>query len=104
MSKQLNEEMKVKLGEVITCESCGKEIIKEHTYQIYCSECSYKVMREKNNIAVRKFREKQKRELEEMKQRLAELEQIAQQQQQLEQDVLDTTADTADTADTDNAQ
>ena len=92
MSKQLNKELKVKLGEVITCECCGKEIVKEHSYQIYCSECSYKVMREKNNIAVRKFRDKKKKELEAMKKRLAELEQ---QMAQMEQQV-----DTVETTDT----
>ena len=91
MAKQVNKEMKVKIGDVIVCECCGKEIVKEHSYQIYCSECSYKVKRQKNNIALKKFRDKKKRELEAMKKRLAELEQMAQQQ------VLDTTADTADT-------
>ena len=94
MAKQVKK--MVKLGEVITCKCCGKQIVKEHTYQDYCSECSYKVMREKNNIAVRKFREKKKMELEAMKQRLAELEQ--QMEQQLEQQVNDTNTD--DTVDT----
>ena len=75
MAKQVKNEMKVKLGQVIVCECCGKEIVKEHSYQIYCSECSYKVKREKNNIALKKCRDKKKRELEAMKQRLAELEQ-----------------------------
>ena len=93
MSKKLNKEMKVKLGDLIVCECCGKEIEKEHSYQMYCSECSHKVMREKNTLAVRRFRDKKKREIEAMKQRLAELEQMAQQQ------VLDTTADTADSTD-----
>ena len=103
MSKQLNKEMKVKLGEVIVCECCRKEIVKEHPYQVYCSECSHKVMREKNTLAVRRFREKKKQQLaqqqqefEEMKQRLAELEKQMEQQQ-----VNDTTdTDTTDTNDT----
>ena len=86
MAKQTKK--MVRLGEFITCQCCGKEIVKEHTYQMYCSECSYKVMREKNTAAVRKFRDKKKRELEEMKQRLAELEQLVQQQ--------DVTNDTTD--------
>ena len=97
MAKQAKK--MVKLGEVITCKCCGKQIIKEHTYQDYCSECSYKVMREKNTLAVRRFREKKKQQLaqqqqefEQMKQRLAELEQMAQQQQ-------DSSADTNDTTD-----
>ena len=92
MAKQLNKEMKVKLGEVITCECCGKQIVKEHAYQIYCSECSYKVKRQKNNIALKKCRDKKKKELEQMKQRLAQLEQLAQQQQ-------DSSVDTNDTDD-----
>ena len=92
MAKKQNKKM-VRLGEVITCKCCGKQIIKEHTYQDYCSECSHKVMREKNTLAVRRFRDKKKREIEAMKQRLAELEQMAQQQ------VLDTTADTTDSTD-----
>lgn len=97
MAKQTKK--MVKLGEVITCKCCGKQIIKEHTYQDYCAECSYKVMREKNTLAVRRFREKKKQQLaqqqqefEQMKQRLAELEQLAQQQQ-------DSSADTNDTTD-----
>lgn len=94
MSKQLNKELKVKLGDTIVCECCGKEIVKEHSYQMYCSECSYKVKRQKNNIALKKCRDKKKKELEEMKQRLAQLEQQLAQQQQ------DTTADTTDTTDT----
>ena len=100
MSKQLNKEMKVKLGEIITCECCRKEIVKEHPYQVYCSECSHKVMREKNTLAVRRFREKKKQQLaqqqqefEEMKQRLAELEQQMSQQQ-------DSSADTNEMTDT----
>ena len=95
MAKQTKK--MVRLGEVITCKCCGKQIVKEHTYQDYCSECSHKVMREKNTLAVRRFREKKKQqelqqqqEFEQMKQRLAEL----------EQQVNDT--DTTDT--TDNAQ
>ena len=93
MAKQVSKEMKVKLGDVIVCECCGKEIVKEHSYQIYCAECSYKVKRQKNNIALKKCRDKKKRELEAMKQRLAELEkQVAQQQQ-------DSSADTNDTND-----
>ena len=101
MAKQTKK--MVRLGEVITCKCCGKQIVKEHTYQDYCSECSHKVMREKNTLAVRRFREKKKQQLaqqqqefEQMKQRLAELEkQMAQ----------NTTTDTNDTtADTDNAQ
>ena len=92
MAKKQNKKM-VRLGEVITCKCCGKQIIKEHTYQDYCSECSHKVMREKNTLAVRRFRDKKKREIEAMKQRLAELEQMAQQQ------VLDSSADTTDTTD-----
>ena len=91
MAKQAKK--MVRLGEVITCKCCGKQIIKEHTYQDYCSECSHKVMREKNTLAVRRFRDKKKREIEAMKQRLAELEQMAQQQ------VLDSSADTTDTTD-----
>ena len=97
MAKQAKK--MVKLGEVITCKCCGKQIIKEHTYQDYCSECSYKVMREKNTLAVRRFREKKKQQLaqqqqefEQMKQRLAQLEQLAQQQQ-------DSSADTTDRCD-----
>ena len=85
MSKQLNNEMKVKLGEVITCECCSKQIVKEHPYQIYCAECSHKVMREKNTLAVRRFRDKKKKEIEQLEQ------QMAQQQ--------DATADTTDTTD-----
>ena len=92
MAKQVNKEMKVKLGDVIVCECCGKEIVKEHSYQIYCSECSYKVKRQKNNIALKKCRDKKKKELEAMKQRLAELEQQLVQQQ-------DVTADTTDRCD-----
>ena len=80
----------IKLGETITCQCCGKEIQKEHSYQMYCSQCSHKVMREKNTVAVRRYRDKKKRELEEMKQRLAELEQLVQQQQ----DTTDTTEST----------
>ena len=90
MSKQLNKEMKVKLGQVIVCECCGKEIVKEHSYQIYCSECSYKVKRQKNNIALKKCRDKKKRELEAMKQRLAELEQMAQQMAQQQDSSVET--------------
>ena len=100
MAKKQNKKM-VRLGEVITCKCCGKQIIKEHTYQDYCSECSHKVMREKNTLAVRRFRDRkkqqelqQKQELEAMKQRLAQLE-----QQMAQQQVLDTTADTTDTTD-----
>ena len=71
MAKQTKK--MVRLGEVITCKCCGKEIVKEHTYQDYCSECSHKVMREKNTLAVRRFREKKKQqELQQKK----ELEQI----------------------------
>ena len=99
MAKQAKK--MVRLGEVITCKCCGKQIIKEHTYQDYCSECSHKVMREKNTQAVRRFRDRkkqqelqQKQEIEAMKQRLAELE-----QQMAQQQVLDTTADTADSTD-----
>ena len=92
MAKQVNKEMKVKLGDVIVCECCGKEIVKEHSYQIYCPECSYKVKRQKNNIALKKCRDKKKKELEAMKQRLAELEQQLVQQQ-------DVTADTTDRCD-----
>ena len=92
MAKQVKKDMKVKLGDVIVCECCGKEIVKEHSYQIYCSECSYKVKRQKNNIALKKCRDKKKKELEAMKQRLAELEQQLVQQQ-------DVTADTTDRCD-----
>lgn len=102
MAKQVKKEMKAKLGQVITCECCGKEIVKEHSYQIYCSECSYKVKRQKNNIALKKFRDKKKKEIEQMKQRLAELEQLAQQQVNGTADTADTTEMT-DTTDTDNA-
>ena len=84
MAKKQAKKM-VRLGEQITCKCCGKQIIKEHTYQDYCSDCSYKVMREKNTLAVRRFRDKkkqqelqQKQELEQMKKRLAELEQMSQ--------------------------
>ena len=91
MAKQVNKEMKAKIGDTIVCECCGKEIVKEHSYQIYCAECSYKVKRQKNNIALKKCRDKKKKELEAMKQRLAELEQLVAQQQ-----VLDTTADTVE--------
>ena len=94
MSKKQTKQM-VRLGEIITCQCCGKEIVKEHTYQMYCSECSHKVMREKNTAAVRKFRDKKKRELEDMKRRLAELEQQVQQQQQVN-DTADTTNDRCD--------
>ena len=91
MAKQVKNEMKVKLGDKIVCECCGKEIVKEHSYQIYCSECSYKVKRQKNNIALKKCRDKKKRELEAMKQRLAQLEQqLAQQQQDSSDDTTDT--------------
>ena len=91
MGKQAKQTKKmIKLGEVITCKCCGKQIVKEHPYQDYCSECSHKVMREKNTAAVRRYRNKQKKELEEMKKRLAVLEEQAQQQ------------DTTDTADTTN--
>ena len=93
MAKQTKQ--MVRLGEIITCQCCGKEIVKEHTYQMYCSECSHKVMREKNTAAVRKFRDKKKRELEDMKRRLAELEQQVQQQQQVN-DTADTTNDRCD--------
>ena len=86
MAKKQNKKM-VRLGEVITCKCCGKQIVKEHTYQDYCSECSHKVMREKNTLAVRRFRDRkkqqelqQKQELEAMKQRLAQLEQQVKQQ------------------------
>ena len=89
--------MKVKIGEVIKCECCGKEIVKEHSYQIYCSECSYKVKRQKNNIALKKCRDKKKRELEAMKQRLAELEQMAQQMAQQQDSSVET--DTTDRSD-----
>ena len=89
MAKQVKK--MVKLGEVITCKCCGKQIVKEHTYQDYCSECSYKVKRQKNNIALKKCRDKKKRELEAMKQRLAQLEQqLAQQQQDSSDDTTDT--------------
>ena len=98
MAKQTKK--MVRLGEVITCKCCGKQIVKEHTYQDYCSECSHKVMREKNTLAVRRFREKkkqqelqQKRELEAMKQRLAEME------QQMAQQQVNGTVDTTDTVD-----
>ena len=96
MSKKQAKQAKtmIRLGEVITCKNCGKEIVKEHSYQDYCSECSHKVMREKNTAAVRRYRNKQKKELEEMKKRLAELEQLAQQQQ-----VNDTAADATDADD-----
>ena len=92
MGKQVKE--MIKLGEVITCKCCGRQIIKEHPYQDYCSECSHKVMREKNTAAVRRYRNKQKKELEEMKKRLAVLEQLTQQQQ-----VNDTAADGTDATD-----
>ena len=97
MAKKQNKKM-VRLGEVITCKCCGKQIIKEHTYQDYCSECSHKVMREKNTQAVRRFRDRkkqqelqQKQELEAMKQRLAQLEQQVKQQ--------DSSAETNDRSD-----
>lgn len=92
MSKQAKQTKKqVKIGQIITCQCCGKQIVKEHSYQMYCSECSHKVMREKNTLAVRRFRDKQKKELEAMKQRLAELEQLAQQQQDSSVDTTDNT-------------
>ena len=95
MSKKQAKQAKtmIRLGEVITCKNCGRQIIKEHTYQDYCSECSHKVMREKNTLAVRRFRDRKKKELEAMKKRLAELEQLAQQQQ------VNGTADTTDSTD-----
>ena len=103
MSKKQAKQTKTKiiLGEVITCKNCGRQIVKEHTYQDYCSECSHIVMREKNTAAVRRFRDMKKKELEAMKKRLAELEQLAQQQQ------VNGTADSTDSTDatnTDNAQ
>ena len=88
MAKQTKK--MVRLGDTIVCQCCGKEIVKEHSYQMYCTECSHKVMREKNTAAVRRFRDKKKREIAEMKKRLAELEKQV------------NGTDTADTAD--NAQ
>ena len=98
MGKQAKQTKKmIKLGEVITCKCCGRQIIKEHPYQDYCSECSHKVMREKNTAAVRRYRNKQKKALEEMKKRLAQLEQLAQQQDTTDDTaVVDTTVDTND--------
>ena len=96
MSKKQTKQAKkmIKLGDTIVCQNCGRQIVKEHPYQDYCSECSHKVMREKNTAAVRRFRDRKKKELEEMKKRLAELEQLAQQQQ-----VNDTAADGTDATD-----
>ena len=93
MSKKQAKQTKkqIKLGDTIVCQNCGRQIVKEHTYQDYCSECSHKVMREKNTAAVRRFRDRKKKELEEMKKRLAELE------KQMEQNAttdVDTTNDT----------